>query len=67
MEYPEGARRGLDHLSSTLAASGFAAREAIDQAGEFGEPDTADLFIEVSMGIEPWPWLVEARLQEPPR
>jgi starvation-inducible DNA-binding protein len=65
-EYPANAVDGRSHveaLSSALAAFGKSARKAIDQANEFNDLDTADLFTEVSRGIDKWLWFVEAHLQ----
>ena len=65
-EYPAQAVDGRSHveaLSSALAAFGAAARKGIDQANELGDLDTADLFTEVSRGIDKWLWFVEAHLQ----
>jgi len=65
-EYPAKVVDGRSHveaLSSALAAFGTAARKAIDQANELGDLDTADLFTEVSRGIDKWLWFVEAHLQ----
>jgi starvation-inducible DNA-binding protein len=65
-EYPANAIDGRSHvdaLSSALAAFGKGARKAIDDANEFGDLDTADLFTEVSRGIDKWLWFVEAHLQ----
>ena len=65
-EYPANAVDGRSHveaLSSALAAFGKAARKAIVEANELGDLDTADLFTEVSRGIDKWLWFVEAHLQ----
>jgi len=65
-EYPANAVDGRSHveaLSSALAAFGQSARRAIDQANDFGDLDTADIFTEVSRGIDKWLWFVEAHLQ----
>jgi starvation-inducible DNA-binding protein len=65
-EYPAKTVDGRSHveaLSSVLAAFGAAARKGIDQANELGDADTADLFTEVSRGIDKWLWFVEAHLQ----
>ena len=65
-EYPANTVDGRSHvdtLSSALAAFGTAARKAIDQANELGDLDTADLFTEISRGIDKWLWFVEAHLQ----
>ena len=56
-------RSHVEALSSALAAFGTAARKGIDQANELGDLDTADLFTEVSRGIDKWLWFVEAHLQ----
>jgi starvation-inducible DNA-binding protein len=40
-----------------------AARKAIDDANDLGDLDTADLFTEISRGIDKWLWFVEAHLQ----
>jgi starvation-inducible DNA-binding protein len=58
-----GGHSHVDALSAALAAFGTAAREAIHQATELGDLDTADLFTEVSRGIDKWLWFVEAHLQ----
>jgi len=65
-EYPAGAVDGRSHieaLSSALAAFGRSARKAIGEANDLGDLDTADLFTEVSRGIDKWLWFVEAHLQ----
>ena len=65
-EYPANAVDGRSHveaLSSALAAFGKSARKGIDQANEFNDSDTADLFTEISRGIDKWLWFVEAHLQ----
>jgi len=65
-EYPlniADGRAHVDALSSALAAFGKLARKAIDESNELGDLDTADLFTEVSRGIDKWLWFVEAHLQ----
>ena len=37
--------------------------QAIAQAGELEDLDTADLFTEVSRGVDKWLWFVEAHAQ----
>src|SRR5262249_8559476 len=62
-EYPATAVDSRDHveaLSSALAAFGKAARKAITQVNDIDDLDTADLFTEVSRGIDKWLWFVEA-------
>ena len=64
-EYPLTATDGRSHveaLSTALAAFGKSARKAIDESNELGDLDTADLFTEVSRGIDKWLWFVEAHL-----
>jgi starvation-inducible DNA-binding protein len=56
-------RSHVEALSTALAAFGKAARKGIDQADELGDQATADLFTEVSRGIDKWLWFVEAHLQ----
>ena len=65
-EYPANTVDGRAHveaLSSVLAAFGKAARKAIGDANDMGDLDTADLFTEISRGIDKWLWFVEAHLQ----
>src|SRR5262245_5730927 len=64
-EYPASAVDGRSHveaLSSALATFGKAVRKAIGEANDLGDLDTADLFTEVSRGIDKWLWFVEAHL-----
>jgi starvation-inducible DNA-binding protein len=64
-EYPAGAVDGHSHvdaLSAALAAFGTTVRKAIDRANELGDLDTADVFTEISRGIDKWLWMVEAHL-----
>jgi starvation-inducible DNA-binding protein len=66
-EYPLTIISGLDHvaaLANALAKFGQSARQAIDQVDECGDVDTADVFTEVSRGIDKWLWMVEAHLQQ---
>jgi starvation-inducible DNA-binding protein len=65
-EYPADAVDGLVHvdaLSTVLAAFGKSVRAAIEEATKLGDADTADLFTEVSRGIDQWLWFVEAHVQ----
>src|SRR5262249_11421558 len=65
-EYPAGTVDGRGHveaLSSALAAFGKSARQSITMANNLGDLDTADLFTEISRGIDKWLWFVEAHLQ----
>jgi starvation-inducible DNA-binding protein len=64
--YPHGIAGEQDHVfavSGSLAAFGQSAREAIGQAATFGDADTADLFTEISRGIDHQLWFVESHAQ----
>jgi starvation-inducible DNA-binding protein len=64
--YALGLAEGREHvaqLSNSLADFGASARSAIDAADESHDADTADLFTEVSRGVDKLLWFVEAHLQ----
>ena len=64
--YPLELTSGQKHvaaLSGALAKFGTTTRAAIDTAAKAGDPDTADLFTEVSRGVDKVLWFVEAHLQ----
>jgi starvation-inducible DNA-binding protein len=66
-EYPLHISKGLDHveaLSTALATAGKGFRKAIDQATELRDADTADIYTEISRGVDQWLWFVEAHLQD---
>jgi starvation-inducible DNA-binding protein len=61
--YPLGVADEQEHVfavAGALAAFGESAREAIDHAATSGDADTADLFTEISRGIDQQLWLVES-------
>src|SRR3984957_3708010 len=65
-EYPLTISTGEAHvaaLSRALSEFGREARMAIDESAGFGDADTADIFTEVSRGIDKWLWFVEAHSQ----
>jgi starvation-inducible DNA-binding protein len=65
-EYPVDLADGhahVDALSSALATYGKLARAAIDEADKLGDKDTADIFTEISRGVDKWLWFLEAHLQ----
>ncbi len=65
-EYPTTIADGAAHVaavSTALATFGHAARNAINEADELDDADTADLFTEISRGIDKWLWFVEAHAQ----
>jgi starvation-inducible DNA-binding protein len=65
-QYPMEISEGRDHvdaLSTALADFGKKVRKNIDEADEAGDMDTADIFTEVSRGIDKLLWFVEAHIQ----
>lgn len=65
-EYPLDIAAGAEHceaLAKALATFGKAVRAAIDEAGEAGDQDSADLFTGVSRQADKDLWMVEAHLQ----
>jgi starvation-inducible DNA-binding protein len=65
-QYPMEISEGRDHvdaLSTALADFGKRVRKNIDEADEAGDMDTADIFTEVSRGIDKLLWFVEAHIQ----
>jgi starvation-inducible DNA-binding protein len=64
-EYPLTLMEERDHveaLSSALAAYGKSVRRAIEQIDELGDRDTADIFTEISRGVDKYLWFVEGHL-----
>jgi len=65
-EYPLTIADGAAHVEAVaraLSTFGREVRETIDQADTLGDAGTADLFTEVSRGIDKWLWFVEAHTQ----
>ncbi len=65
-QYPLEITDGADHvdaLSTALADFGKKVRANIDEADELGDMDTADIFTEISRGIDKDLWFVEAHIQ----
>jgi starvation-inducible DNA-binding protein len=63
--YPHGIADEKQHVfavSGSLAAFGQSTREAIDLTTKFGDVDTADLFTEISRGIDHQLWFVESHV-----
>jgi starvation-inducible DNA-binding protein len=56
-------RKHVTALSDALAKFAASIRAAIDLAARNGDADTADLFTEVSRGVDKLLWFVEAHLQ----
>ncbi len=64
--YPTEIHAVEDHLRALAARYGQVAnavRKNIDEADEAGDPTTADVFTEVSRGLDKWLWFLEAHLQ----
>lgn len=49
-------------VSEALAAFGQSVREASNRASDFGDASTADLFTQISRGIDHQLWLVESHI-----
>ena len=67
-EYPLNIADGAAHVtavSKALSTFGADARKTIDETGAFGDADTADIFTEISRGVDKWLWFVEAHSQAP--
>jgi starvation-inducible DNA-binding protein len=65
-EYPLAIAEGMAHVEAVaraLSTFGAEARTTIDEANALDDADTADLFTEVSRGIDKWLWFVEAHSQ----
>jgi starvation-inducible DNA-binding protein len=65
-EYPKDIvadRLHVEALAGALGAFGTRARLAIDEAAGLNDAGTADLFTEISRGIDKSLWFVEAHLQ----
>jgi len=65
-EYPLFIADGQAHVeavSKALSTFGHEARQTIAQADELEDADTADIFTEISRGIDKWLWFVEAHSQ----
>jgi len=65
-EYPLTIADGLAHVEAAaraLSTFGQEARNTINEADELDDADTADLFTEISRGIDKWLWFVEAHSQ----
>jgi len=65
-EYPLDAHSGRDPveaLSAAMARFGASARAGIDAASTLPDADTADLFTEISRGVDKLLWKVEAHAQ----
>jgi starvation-inducible DNA-binding protein len=65
-EYPLDIADGSAHVEAVaraLSTFGREARMTIDETARLEDADTADIFTEVSRGIDKWLWFVEAHTQ----
>jgi starvation-inducible DNA-binding protein len=60
---PVGSLESSQMLADRYANLGQSTRQGIDQADEAGDMDTADLFTEVSRGLDKHLWFLEAHTQ----
>ncbi len=51
-------------LSTSIAKVGESVRGAIDWSDDLGDADTADIFTEISRGLDVWLWKVESHTTE---
>ena len=64
--YPLDVHAGGDHIdavATALGEFGMNVGRAIERAGDIGDADTEDLFVEVSRDIDKQLWLVEAHVR----
>jgi len=67
-EYPLTIADGQAHVEAVaraLSTFGHEVRGTINEADELDDAGTADLFTEISRGIDKWLWFVEAHSQAP--
>jgi starvation-inducible DNA-binding protein len=65
-EYPLEISGGTAHVEAVaraLSTFGREARMTIDETSALDDADTADIFTEISRGIDKWLWFVEAHSQ----
>ncbi|HTZ69392.1 MAG TPA: DNA starvation/stationary phase protection protein Dps [Acetobacteraceae bacterium] len=66
--YPTDIYAIADHLAALIDRFALYAdviRTSIDEATEAGDPATADIFTEISRGVDKQLWFLEAHVQEP--
>jgi starvation-inducible DNA-binding protein len=56
-------RQHVEAVTNALATFGKSVRAGITASADAGDLDTADLFTEVSRGVDKWLWFTEAHLQ----
>jgi starvation-inducible DNA-binding protein len=50
-------------MAKALSTFGHEGRNTISEAEDLDDADTADIFTEISRGIDKWLWFVEAHIQ----
>jgi starvation-inducible DNA-binding protein len=66
IDYPLAIASGDEHvaaLSDALSEFGRTARLGIDEMNDLEDADSADIFTEISRGVDKWLWFVEAHQQ----
>lgn len=66
--YPTDIYAVTDHLKALIdhfAIHANSVRQSISEADDAGDPDTADIFTEVSRALDKQLWFLEAHVQEP--
>ena len=58
-----GGRADVEAVARALSAFGHETRKTIDEAEELEDADTADIFTEISRGVDKWLWFFEAHTQ----
>jgi len=61
--YPAAIQEGGQHVKALSAAVGMlvdSLRQAIDLSAEEGDAVTADLFTEITRGLDKWRWFIES-------
>lgn len=69
LDYPATIHSGEEHvaaLSDVLAQFGRTVRIGIEEMDDLGDADSADMFTEISRGIDMWLWMVESHLHGEP-
>jgi len=65
-EYPLVIADGMAHVEAVakaLSTFGRETRASIDETASLGDADAADIFTEISRGVDKYLWFVEAHLQ----
>jgi starvation-inducible DNA-binding protein len=65
-EYPLDIADGSAHVEAVaraLSTFGREARMTIEETNALDDADTADIFTEISRGVDKWLWFVEAHTQ----